>query len=101
MRSAAECTLYLFCSLHNSVESMKQRLGVQPLLTQLPLGKGRDFKGVVDLVHNHALLWEKGREGSSFSQVTLSSLPPDIQESSHHHREQLLEQVGLGLVCGD
>lgn len=77
---------------------MTQRLGVEPLLTQLPLGQGRGFKGVVDLVQNHAVLWQGPSEG--FSQVSLCSLPADVQESSHYHREQLAEQVCLWLVNG-
>ena len=72
---------------------MKQWLGDQPLLTQLPLGRGRDFNGVVDLVHNCGLLWPKETEATSFSRVPLKDLPQDIQEEAHRHKVQLLEQV--------
>jgi elongation factor G len=80
-------------SVYNAVQSMKQRLGVQPLLTQIPLGGGRDFRGVVDLVHNCALLWPNEGEATSFLRSPLKDLPQDIQGEAHHHKEQLLEQV--------
>lgn len=80
-------------SLDKAVQSMKTCLGVQPLLTQLPLGKGREFRGVVDLVQSCALFWSAGSEGTSFSRVSLVELPQDIQEDAIHHQYQLLEQV--------
>ena len=81
------------CSLQRAVESMKQQLGVQPVLTQLPLGNGKDFHGVVDLLHMHALIWPRQTEGTSFSCVELDSLPQEIQRDAYHYREHLLEQV--------
>lgn len=80
-------------SLHKAVQSMKTNLGVQPLLTQLPLGKGREFRGVVDLLQSCALFWSAGSENTSFSQVPLVELPQDIQEDAFHHQYQLVEQV--------
>ena len=66
---------------------------MQPLLTQLSLGIGRDFRGVVDLVHSCALIWPENDRGTSFSHVPLEDLPQDVQRDVHHYREQLLEQV--------
>ena len=36
---------------------MKERLGAHPLPIQLPIGAEGDFKGVVDLVTDRALVW--------------------------------------------
>ena len=74
---------------------MKQELGVEPVITQLPLGTGKEFHGVVDLLHMHALIWQREMKESSFSCVTLDSLPQDLQRSAHHYRELLLEQVSM------
>ena len=92
------------CSLQSTVESMEQQLGVQPVLTQLPVGDGRDFQGVVDLLHMHALMWPQETEGTSYFRVLLENLPQDTQKLAHHYREQLLEQVrnaGLDFTLGD
>lgn len=80
-------------SVHKAVQSMKECLGVQPLLTQLPLGKGREFRGVVDLVQSCAHIWPAGSEGISYSSVPIVELPQEIQEDTFHHQNQLLEQV--------
>ena len=76
------------------MESIGQRLGVQPVLTQLPLGAGREFQGLVDLVELQVLLWPRGGEGRTVSQEPLENLPPETQEEVSRHREKLLEQVG-------
>jgi len=39
------------------VEMMRERLGVQPLVTQLPWGQEDGFRGVIDLVRGVAIEW--------------------------------------------
>ena len=36
---------------------MRDRLGAHPLPIQLPIGAEDEFKGVVDLIENKALVW--------------------------------------------
>lgn len=50
---------------------MKNKLKATPLVTQLPLGQGKDFAGVIDLVSMDALIWERGHDGSKFTRVPL------------------------------
>ena len=40
-----------------AVQTMKDRLGAHPLPIQLPVGSEGDFKGVIDLVTDKALVW--------------------------------------------
>ncbi len=40
-----------------AVQTMKERLGAHPLPIQLPVGAEGDFKGVIDLVTEKALVW--------------------------------------------
>src|SRR5512147_179191 len=40
-----------------TVEMIKDRLGSKPLVTQIPIGAESDFKGLVDLVSNKAIIW--------------------------------------------
>ena len=47
-----------------TVETMiKDRLGAEPLLIQLPIGAENDFAGVVDLVEMRALVWAGDAKG--------------------------------------
>jgi elongation factor G len=42
------------------VDMIGQRLDVTPLVLQLPLGAEGDFKGLIDLVEQRALVWDNG-----------------------------------------
>src|SRR5690242_5364194 len=48
-----------------SVETMRTRLGANPLPIQLPIGQEAGFEGVVDLIENKALVW-KDELGTEF-----------------------------------
>jgi len=40
-----------------SVQSIKDRLGANPIPVQLPIGQESNFKGVIDLLENQAIYW--------------------------------------------
>jgi len=46
--------------LDAAVASIRERLGVIPLVVQVPIGREADFTGVVDLVGMRALTWADG-----------------------------------------
>ena len=58
------------------VETMRDRLGANPLPIQLPIGTEDDFKGVVDLIENKALVW-KDELGTEFE---YEEIPEDLKE---------------------
>lgn len=56
---------------------MKQKLDAVPLITQLPLGQGKDFTGVIDLLSMDILVWERGSDGSEFTRIPLLKINQD------------------------
>jgi len=58
--------------LEMTTRSIRRKLGVTPLVTQLPIGNGRGFTGVVDLVKMEALVWTAGDESCGKSFVRMS-----------------------------
>lgn len=50
---------------------MEKKLRATPLVVQLPLGQGRDFTGVIDLLTMDVLMWNKGGDGRNFTCVPL------------------------------
>ncbi|MEW2414812.1 elongation factor G [Streptomyces sp. NPDC046866] len=48
--------------LDTAVASLRERLGVVPLVVQLPIGREDGFTGLVDLVHMRALVWPAGSD---------------------------------------
>src|SRR5215212_4783690 len=57
-----------------SIQTMIDRLGAHPVPIQLPIGAEGDFKGVVDLIENKALVWED-ELGTEFS---YEEIPADM-----------------------
>ena len=45
------------------VEMFKDRLNVKPAITQLPIGSEENFKGVIDLIKNKAIIWKEEKLG--------------------------------------
>ncbi len=70
-----------------AVETMRERLGANPLPIQIPIGEEADFTGVVDLVENKALVW-KDELGTEFS---YTDIPEDLADVAHEHRTHLIE----------
>jgi elongation factor G len=73
-----------------TVEMMKDKLGTQPALIQLPIGAEDQFRGVIDLVKMKAITWEDETLGATFQEeeIPSNSLPEVLKA-----REQLLEML--------
>ncbi|MGV3461168.1 MAG: elongation factor G [Flavobacterium sp.] len=56
----------------------------------LPIGDEADFKGVVDLIKNQAIVWHDDTQGATFDIVPI---PDDLKEEAHMYRSQLIEEV--------
>jgi elongation factor G len=71
------------------VQTMVDRLGAHPVPVQLPIGAESEFRGIVDLVENHAILYkdELGKEQD------VVEIPAEIAEEAAAAREHLLEEV--------
>ncbi len=55
------------------VEQIKQRLGSNPVVVQLPIGAEEHFLGVVDLVKMKAIEWDEASKGMTFKHVDIPS----------------------------
>ncbi|HET8737837.1 MAG TPA: elongation factor G [Pricia sp.] len=56
----------------------------------LPIGDEADFKGIVDLVKNRAVVWHEDNFGATFDVV---DIPEDMKEDVKKHRAALIEAV--------
>jgi elongation factor G len=71
------------------VQTMIDRLGAHPVPIQLPIGSEADFRGIVDLVANQAIVYkdELGREQE------VVDIPAEMADEAAAAREHLLEEV--------
>ncbi|MGI8461820.1 MAG: elongation factor G [Solirubrobacterales bacterium] len=71
----------------NSVQTMKDRLGANPLPIQLPIGAEGDFIGVIDLIEAKAQVW-KDELGTDFE---YEEIPAELAEQAREYRTALIE----------
>ncbi|XP_034094815.1 ribosome-releasing factor 2, mitochondrial [Gymnodraco acuticeps] len=86
-------------SLSFSIESIKKKLKANPVLLQIPVGSGKDFSGVVDLLTNQKLIWKHKtmrdeEDGRTFEITPLDeSEEPELLQEVSEARTALIEQV--------
>jgi len=72
------------------VQMMQERLGVTPLVLQLPIGAEESFRGVVDLLALKALVWHGAAAGEPYE---TQAIPPELMEQAMRYRARLIETV--------
>ena len=77
-------------NFYRCVDMIVERLGANPLVTQLPLGAESDFKGIIDLVRMKAVVWQEETLGAKFSD---EEIPSDMIDEANKYREKLVETV--------
>ncbi len=70
------------------VEMIKDRLGARPLVLYLPIGLESQFKGLVDLVNNRAIIWLEESLGAKFE---YQDIPADLKDEAEIARLALIE----------
>ena len=70
------------------VQSIIDRLGARPAVLYLPIGTESDFKGLVDLVENRAIIWKDESLGAEFF---FEEIPADMADKAAKYRSDLIE----------
>ncbi len=73
-----------------TVQMMRDRLGANPLLMQIPVGSEASFQGVIDLLNMKQLIWEEATLGATFEVTDISG---NATENAWEHRNTLVETV--------
>lgn len=60
-------------NFHRVVAQIKQRLGSNPVVVQIPVGAEEAFKGVIDLIKMKAIHWDEDNKGMTFEYKPISS----------------------------
>lgn len=74
----------------NVIEDIKSKLGANPIPLQVPIGAETEFKGVVDLINNKAMVWNEEDLGMTFKEI---AIPEDLKETVKTWRDKLIEAV--------
>ncbi|MFA5873110.1 MAG: elongation factor G [Anaerolineales bacterium] len=76
-------------SYERTVDSIKLRLGANPIAMQMPIGMESSFQGVVDLMTMKAVFWddELGREPRE------AEIPADLKTEAEERRHTMVERI--------
>ncbi len=76
-------------NFYHVIQMMKDRLKCNPVPIQLPIGKEDSFRGIVDLVDEHAYCYydELGKD------IRVEPIPEDMIEQEKEYRQQMIEAI--------
>jgi elongation factor G len=76
-------------NFQQGVQTMIDRLGAHPVPIQLPIGAEGDFKGVIDLVEEKAIVYKDdlGKESE------VIDIPAELADEAHEARTHLIEAI--------
>ncbi|HAA13605.1 MAG TPA: elongation factor G [Cytophagales bacterium] len=74
----------------NVVKEIKDKLNANPVPLQVPIGAEENFKGVVDLITNQAIIWNEEDRGMTYEVV---DIPEDLKDTVSEWRQNLVESV--------
>ena len=73
------------------VKQLKEKLGCDAVLMQIPIGREDKFEGVIDLVTMKALYFD----GSNGEKVREEAIPADLQKEAAAARTHMLEALSM------
>ena len=71
-------------------KQVKEMLGSNAVPIVLPIGEEADFRGIIDLVKNRAVVWHDETQGSTFDVI---DIPEELKEEAKMYRGMLIEEV--------
>jgi elongation factor G len=76
-------------SYERTIETIKQRLGANPIAMQMPIGSESAFQGVIDLMAMKAVYWddELGREPRE------AEIPTDLKTEAEERHHTMVERI--------
>ena len=72
------------------VEMIKDRLGSNALVTQLPIGSETEYEGCIDLIKMKELVWQGENLGATWDE---QDIRPELADQAAEYREKLVEMA--------
>ena len=70
------------------VDQVRERLGANPVVAQLPIGSEEAFVGVIDLIRMKAIYWDESSAGMTYE---ARDIPDDMRAEAESWREKMIE----------
>ncbi|WP_298622507.1 elongation factor G [uncultured Legionella sp.] len=75
-------------NFHRVVTQIKQRLGANPVVVQIPIGAEEAFKGVIDIIKMKAIHWDEENKGMTFNYI---DIPAELMNECEEYRALIIE----------
>ena len=74
---------------YGAVDQIRNRLGKNAIILQLPIGKEDEFKGIIDLFEMKAYIYndDKGDD------IDITDIPDDMKDQAELYHDELIEKV--------
>ena len=73
------------------VTQLRSKLHASPVVIQLPLGVEDQFQGVIDVIHQRAIVWKDETLGAGYDVI---EIPAAYREIAKARRDQMIESLG-------
>ena len=76
-------------SFERTIDTIKQRLGANPIALQMPIGEEASFQGIIDLLTMKAVFWddELGKEPRE------AEIPSELRSEADERRHTMVERI--------
>ncbi len=71
-------------------KQVKEMLGSNAVPIVLPIGEEDNFRGIVDLIKNRAIIWDDESQGAKFEVI---DIPEELKAEAKEYRALLIEEV--------
>ncbi|MCL5408713.1 MAG: elongation factor G [Candidatus Omnitrophica bacterium] len=71
------------------VQEIEKDMGITCLILHLPIGKENEFKGIVDIIENHAIYYSTDNENNA----RIEPVPEDMKQEVEFYKTLLLERL--------
>ena len=78
----------LGADFYGSCNQLKTKLGKNPVLVQIPIGKEDYYQGLVDLFEMQAYIFNDDKGDN----ITVGEIPDDVKEQAQEYHDKLVEQ---------
>jgi len=77
---------------YRCIDMLKSRLGAHPVPLHIPIGREDQYRGLVDLIDQTALVWDENDEtlGKEFKKI---AVPADLLDTVKEYREKMIEAL--------
>jgi len=76
-------------NFHRAIQTMRDRLKATPVAIQLPIGREKDFRGIIDLVTMKAIIYndDLGKD------LKVTEIPAEMRDEANKYRAAMIEKI--------